>query len=145
MAYCWTVRDEKELEDVARGIKKEVPNLKFALYGDLGAGKTALTKAFSRIFKLNEEAESPTFGLLHLYQGADNLEVAHFDFYRLEDIEEAYDLGYEDYFYGENPVFVEWPEKIESLIPEHFSKIYIKLSADGSRSIRLEKPTTQRK
>lgn len=106
-----------------------------AFYGDLGAGKTTLIKVFCTLVGVDEEMSSPTFALVHEYQGSTG-PVFHFDFYRIKDEIEALDMGYEDYFYSGNLCLVEWPEKISGLLPEDLIKVEIESQA-GKRHITI--------
>ncbi|MDF3077173.1 MAG: tsaE [Sphingobacteriaceae bacterium] len=109
----------------------------FLFYGDMGAGKTTFIKAICEALGVSENTSSPTFSIVNEYplpQGP----VYHFDFYRLKTETEALDLGYEDYFYSGNYCFIEWPEKIPGLIPEHFVKVNISVESDGVRIIHAE-------
>ena len=94
-----------------------------SLNGDLGAGKTTLTKSIGRGLGVEEYITSPTFALINEYKG--RVPVYHFDVYRLEDIESLYDLGFEEYFYSEGVTIVEWGEKIIDFLPEYTINIYI--------------------
>ena len=105
--------------------------------GDLGAGKTTLIKAICDEMKVIDTVSSPTFSLLNVYQTQIGKELYHFDFYRIEDQMEAIDIGCDEYFYSKNYCFVEWPEKIHSLIPPRFIKISIKLDSENERVIRI--------
>jgi tRNA threonylcarbamoyladenosine biosynthesis protein TsaE len=78
---------------------------------------------------------SPTFALINEYKTPENTSLFHFDFYRIKDLEEAFDLGYEDYFYSGSYCFIEWPEKIESLLPENVVELKIEVSEDESRNL----------
>lgn len=86
------------------------------LNGDLGAGKTTLTKSIGIGLGVNEYITSPTFALINQYSG--KLPVYHFDVYRLENVEEIYDLGFDEYFYGNGVCIIEWADKIEKMIPK---------------------------
>lgn len=92
-----------------------VPGVVVALIGELGAGKTTLTKGIARGLEVPDLVHSPTFTLIHEHDG--RVPVYHFDLYRLDTPEELDDLGYEDYFYGDGVCVVEWAEKIERLLP----------------------------
>lgn len=87
------------------------------LNGDLGAGKTTMTKAIGQGLGVEEYITSPTFSLINQYEG--RLEVYHFDVYRLENVEDLYDLGFDEYFFGGGVCIIEWAEKIEKLLPEN--------------------------
>lgn len=86
------------------------------LNGDLGAGKTTMTKSIGRGLDVEEYITSPTFALINMYKG--RMVVYHFDVYRLENVDELYDLGFDEYFFGEGVCIIEWAEKIDRLIPE---------------------------
>jgi len=107
-------------------------------YGEMGAGKTTLIKSLCENLGVTEAVTSPTFSIVNEYIGASQ-KIYHFDFYRLKNQAEALDLGYEEYFYSEAWCFVEWPEKIAGLLPEHYIKIDINVLGDNSRRINIEK------
>jgi tRNA threonylcarbamoyladenosine biosynthesis protein TsaE len=98
----------------------------FLFEAPMGAGKTTLIKAFCKELGVTEPVTSPTFSIVNEYI-VGNSSIYHFDFYRLKDEQEAYDLGYEEYFYSGNYCFVEWPQKINSLLPEDAFLIKIEL------------------
>ena len=106
------------------------------IIGYMGAGKTTFIKAICDCLGVVDTVTSPTFAIVNEYQ-SDTVDypIYHFDFYRIKKLEEVYDMGYEDYFYGGNLCFLEWPELIESLLPEDVTKVHITTEADGSRTI----------
>jgi tRNA threonylcarbamoyladenosine biosynthesis protein TsaE len=108
-------------------------NKKIAFYGNLGAGKTTLIKEMCKVLGFKENTDSPTFSILNIYEG-ENI-IYHFDFYRIKSLDEVLELGFEEYFFSDEYVFLEWPEKIESLIPEDFSCIKIEINPDNTRKI----------
>ncbi|MDB5138102.1 MAG: tRNA ((37)-N6)-threonylcarbamoyltransferase complex ATPase subunit type 1 TsaE [Mucilaginibacter sp.] len=110
----------------------------FLFYGDMGVGKTTLIKALCECLGTDEPVTSPTFSIVNEYIGKGN-RIYHFDFYRLKDQSEAFDMGYEDYFYSDAYCFIEWPEKIPGLLPEHYIRIQIKVIDNNSREIIIEK------
>ena len=113
------------------------PNKKIAFYGNLGVGKTTLIKAISLQLGVTDLVQSPTFSIVNEYKlDLNNDKIFHFDFYRIKDEKEAYDLGYEDYFYSDNYCFIEWPEKIMNLINDEMVKIKICLE-DNIRKIEV--------
>ncbi len=108
-----------------------------AFYGNMGAGKTTLIKNLCAKLGVQDEVNSPTFALVNEYQTENLDSVFHFDFYRIKSLEEVFDIGYEDYFYGGSLCLLEWPELIDPLMPEHFIKVEITLGeTDTSRKIK---------
>ena len=104
----------------------------------MGAGKTTLIKSLGGCLGATENVTSPTFSIVNEYIGTGN-KIYHFDFYRLKDQTEALDMGYEEYFYSDAYCFIEWPEKIPDLLPEHYISIKINVTGDNSRQIIVEK------
>ena len=96
----------------------------YTLTGDLGVGKTVFTQGFARGLGVKEHVNSPTFTIVQEY-GEGRLPFYHFDVYRIGDIEEMDEIGYEDYFYGEGVCLIEWAELIEELLPEQYTEIHI--------------------
>ena len=128
------------LADINAAAKTFVDNMGdgkvFAFYGKMGAGKTTFVKAVCECLGVDDVITSPTFAIVNEYTSATTGDaIYHFDFYRIKKLEEVYDMGYEDYFYGGNLCFLEWPELIESLLPEDVTKVHITTEADGSRTI----------
>lgn len=111
----------------------------FAFYGAMGAGKTTLIKAICRALGSNDNITSPTFALINEYSTGQQSIIYHFDFYRIKKLEEAYDLGYEDYIYSGNYCFIEWPEMIEPLLPEGIVEVRIREAERGIRIIEAKK------
>ncbi|MFV0590801.1 MAG: tRNA (adenosine(37)-N6)-threonylcarbamoyltransferase complex ATPase subunit type 1 TsaE [Draconibacterium sp.] len=107
----------------------------FAFYGKMGAGKTTFIQSICRELGSNDNITSPTFALINEYNSGNMESIFHFDFYRIKDIEEAFDLGYEDYIYSGSYCLIEWPEMIEPLLPEKMVEVKIEVSEDGSRQI----------
>lgn len=126
---------EAQIEIVAAQIIENVPNKTLCFYGQMGAGKTTLIKALVKLLKGSSEANSPTFGIVNEYfDSKEDLIAYHFDFYRLNDESEAYDFGIEDYLNSDVWIFMEWPDKIASILPEDSVKI----------GIEVINPTTRR-
>jgi tRNA threonylcarbamoyladenosine biosynthesis protein TsaE len=103
----------------------------------MGAGKTTLVSELVRAMDSDDEVTSPTFALVNDYSLPQGRHVFHFDFYRIDNPGEAFDLGYEEYFFSGEMCLVEWPEKIEELLPENTLRIYIDPLSDGSRRITI--------
>jgi tRNA threonylcarbamoyladenosine biosynthesis protein TsaE len=107
------------------------------LEGDLGAGKTHFVKGFVEAFGVNRNAvTSPTFTIINEYDGS--IPIYHFDCYRLESIEEALEIGAEEYLYGVGVCIIEWPERIQSILPKHSKKIIIKTITPDSRELLFQ-------
>jgi len=109
----------------------------FAFYGSMGAGKTSFIKAICEELGVTDVINSPTFAIINEYSLPDGGSIYHFDFYRIEKLEEAFDMGYEEYFYSGEYCFIEWPEMIESLLPENSLKVSIHELPDGKRIIEF--------
>lgn len=112
----------------------------FAFYGKMGAGKTTFIQAICRALGSDDNVTSPTFALINEYNTPEMESIFHFDFYRIKELEEAYDLGYEDYVYSGSYCLIEWPEMIESLLPENLVEVRIEVQDDESRLITAQKP-----
>jgi ATPase, YjeE family len=107
-----------------------------AFYGPMGAGKTTLIKNLCHKLNVTDEVNSPTFAIVNEYVTTESEPIYHFDFYRIKRLEEAYDIGYENYFYSGNLCLLEWPQLIEPLLPETYIKVEIELgNSDNSRKI----------
>ncbi|MBQ5879873.1 MAG: tRNA (adenosine(37)-N6)-threonylcarbamoyltransferase complex ATPase subunit type 1 TsaE, partial [Alistipes sp.] len=113
------IESEEELSKVARLLLDALGDRTVvALRGEMGAGKTTLVRAIAEELGVEDQVTSPTFALVNQYEGNDGQRLFHFDFYRIDDEREAFDLGYEEYFYSGDLCLVEWPEKIERLMPD---------------------------
>ena len=128
------------LENIKAAAQQFVDNMGnnrvFAFYGKMGAGKTTFIKAICECLGVDDVITSPTFAIVNEYSSAESGQVIyHFDFYRIKKLEEVYDMGYEEYFDSGNPCFIEWPELIESLLPEDAVKVNIEEQEDGSRVV----------
>jgi len=113
-------------------------NTVFAFYGNMGAGKTTFIKAVCEELGVEDVINSPTFAIVNEYRSDSGELIYHFDFYRINKIEEAYDFGYEDYFFSGALCFIEWPEKIEELLPGDCVSVYIDVNEDNTRTVRVE-------
>ncbi|KYG76601.1 tRNA (adenosine(37)-N6)-threonylcarbamoyltransferase complex ATPase subunit type 1 TsaE [Roseivirga echinicomitans] len=109
------------------------------LMGQMGAGKTTLSKAICSELGVVDLVQSPTFSLVNEYLTDEGRTIYHFDFYRIEDIVELVNIGIEEYFDSGNLCLIEWPEKISELIPDEYMKIFIEALEDDSRVIKLTK------
>lgn len=118
-------------------ILAQKPKKVILFYGEMGAGKTTLIKAITKSLGVDETTGSPTFSLVNEYQIDDENPIYHFDFYRLKNESEAYDIGIEEYLYSGYWCFVEWADKIPTLIPAEHSTVRIKALSNGNREIEL--------
>ena len=126
----------EELKDVAKKLIKEFPDERvFAFYGKMGAGKTTFIQSICEVLGTDDIVTSPTFALINEYTSVEFPSIYHFDFYRINDMEEAFDLGYEDYVYSGDYCFIEWPEMIEPLLPNKFVEVKIEALEDQTRKI----------
>ena len=107
-----------------------------AFYGKMGAGKTTFIKALCQTLGVEDVITSPTFSLVNEYTDSEGNSIFHFDFYRIKKLDEVYDMGYEDYFYGGSLCLLEWPELIEDILPEEALKVTITEEVDGSRKLK---------
>jgi tRNA threonylcarbamoyladenosine biosynthesis protein TsaE len=126
-----------QIKEVATQILAANPKKIILFNGEMGVGKTTLIKQLCKNLGVQDATSSPTFSLVNEYYTSDNQIVYHFDFYRLNKETEALDMGVDDYLYSGNWCFIEWSEKIASLLPEETSIITIELLADGKRELKL--------
>ena len=125
-----------ELEEIARKLLMNFSETKvWCFYAEMGSGKTTLIKKLGEELGVIDEMSSPTFSIVNEYRTKNGEVVYHFDCYRLNDLDEALEIGIEDYLFSGNLCLVEWPELIEALLPEHYLKININLVGDNARSL----------
>ena len=129
--------DIGEIERIAKYVIDHVDSKILLFYGEMGVGKTTLIKALVKVLGGTSEVTSPTFSLVNEYE-VENDMVYHFDFYRLKEVHEALDIGIDEYIDSGNWVFIEWPSKIDVLLPKDVEKIHLKLNKNGSRALDLE-------
>ncbi|MCQ2300446.1 MAG: tRNA (adenosine(37)-N6)-threonylcarbamoyltransferase complex ATPase subunit type 1 TsaE [Bacteroidales bacterium] len=130
-----TFSHTEQLPQVAKSLIETFPDERFfAFFGKMGVGKTTLIKELCAFLGVEDNVCSPTFAIINEYSSGDGEPVYHFDFYRLKSLDEAYDLGYEEYFFSGSYCFSEWTEKIEPILPEHYLRIDI-TETDGIRTL----------
>lgn len=129
-----------KLVDIAHKIIQAFPQSRvFAFWGEMGAGKTTLIKQLCSVLNVTHTVNSPTFAIINEYLTQDNQKVFHCDFYRIKNLNEAMDLGLDDYFDSHCYCFLEWSENITSLLPDHFVRVEITTNADLTRTIQVHK------
>lgn len=128
-----------ELPKVAEAVLGELRGRGVVLFrGPMGAGKTTLISRIAAALGAEDTVTSPTFALVNQYEGEGGRRIYHFDFYRINNVEEALDLGYEEYFYSGELCLVEWPEKIEPLLPEDAMTVTITVGEDEHRCFTID-------
>lgn len=131
--------DKREIPEAARRIIEFCKGEKIWVFqGRMGAGKTTFIKEIARQMGVTDLVSSPTFSIVNEYRDVQGQPIYHFDFYRVDDPEEALDIGSEEYFYSGNYCWVEWAEKIFPYIPEKFALIEIKAGLNDERGISLK-------
>lgn len=131
------VHSTDELLGKAAAILSAFPHSRiFALSGQLGAGKTTLVKAFGEILNVEDKIHSPTFSLVNEYSSLKTGPVYHLDLYRMERLEDFYDIGYEEYLYSGHYCFLEWPDLIRELLPQTY--VYINIEVVNKEKRRIE-------
>ncbi len=126
-----------EVTSVAQWVIDNTQHKSLLFYGEMGVGKTTLIKEIVQLLGSKDIVSSPTFSIANEYE-AEGFSIYHFDFYRIEDEVEVHDIGFEDYFlHKDDWQLMEWPELITNLLPENATRLHIRLSNDGSRSIEM--------
>jgi tRNA threonylcarbamoyladenosine biosynthesis protein TsaE len=127
-----------DLEKIAEAFVKKAGNCKIWLFhGEMGSGKTTFIKQVCKVLGVTDVMSSPTFSIVNEYKTKDQQRVFHFDFYRIKSEAEAYEIGTEEYFYSGDYCFIEWPEKIPSMIPAQRADVEIKPENQTQRTIAL--------
>lgn len=127
------IKGTAELPLVAEQLLAYAKGQKFFIFeGEMAAGKTTFIKAFCNVLGVADVVSSPTFSIVNEYESPVG-PAYHFDFYRLKNLQEAYDIGYDEYFYSDNYCLVEWPEKVAELLPESYVKVQISVTTTQSR------------
>jgi tRNA threonylcarbamoyladenosine biosynthesis protein TsaE len=110
----------------------------FAFFGQMGAGKTTFIKAICKELGVADAVNSPTFTIVNEYRAAKGFPIYHFDFYRINKITEAYDIGIDEYFCGDGLCLIEWPEKIKEILPDDCFQVFVYVDDEGNRTIEIE-------
>ncbi|MDE6381717.1 MAG: tRNA (adenosine(37)-N6)-threonylcarbamoyltransferase complex ATPase subunit type 1 TsaE [Muribaculaceae bacterium] len=134
-----TVKSEKDIDRAARefleaaGARRHI-----AFHAPMGAGKTTFTSAICRVLGVTDDVSSPTFSIINEYRDRDNRPVFHFDFYRIDNDAQAFDLGLDEYFDSGALCLMEWPENAEAFLPDDTLHVSIGVLDDGSRIISFD-------
>ena len=132
------ISDIGQLPEVARNLLETFSEERFfAFFGKMGVGKTTLIKELCAALGVEDNVCSPTFAIVNEYSTREGEPVYHFDFYRMKSLAEAYDIGYEEYFYSGCYCFTEWTEKIEDILPDRYVRVTI-TERDGTRTLVAE-------
>lgn len=133
------ITSQEELPEVARAVVEAIGRRTVVAFrGQMGAGKTTLIREIAAELGAADTVTSPTFAIVNQYKGEGNRRIFHFDFYRIDDVREAYDFGYEEYFYSGDICLVEWPEKIEALLPDNVVTVRITVDSETARTFEIE-------
>ncbi len=134
-----TIHSTSELSEVAQTVIESLDGRSVvAFVGEMGAGKTTLISAIMEYLQSADTVTSPTFALVNQYFTGEGDAVYHFDFYRINSIAEAFDMGYEEYFYSGDLCLVEWPERVEQLLPDNVMVVRIETLDTTSRRFIIE-------
>lgn len=125
------------LEEVADFLLNNAQNRILAMYGEMGMGKTTFSRVLCSRLRVDDEVNSPTFSLVNEYRASNGEPVYHFDFYRINDEQEALDMGCEEYFYSGAWCIIEWPENISNVLPEEAVVVRITASSPDSRQFDI--------
>ena len=128
------INDIENIHEAAREFIHQIGDARvFAFYGKMGAGKTTFIKAICEELGCQDVITSPTFAIVNEYFTAEGEPVYHFDFYRIDSIDEAVKIGFDDYLYSGDYCFIEWTEKVEEMLPDDCVRVDIKVLEDGRR------------
>ncbi|MCF8364213.1 MAG: tRNA (adenosine(37)-N6)-threonylcarbamoyltransferase complex ATPase subunit type 1 TsaE [Bacteroidales bacterium] len=136
MSARYIAKSPRDLPEIAQALLTKYPDPGvFAFYGKMGAGKTTFIREICNALKVTDNVSSPTFAIINEYHTRVESNVYHFDFYRINKLAEAIDLGTEEYFYSDNYCLVEWPELIEDILPDQAIKVTIEVDPENDSRI----------
>lgn len=128
-----SIKSRADLAGAAETLLTFAEGQKFFVFeGEMAAGKTTFIQAICKALGVEDRVSSPTFSIVNEYEMANDL-IYHFDFYRLKSLQEAYDIGYEEYFFSGHYCFVEWPQKVAPLLPENYIRIELQIKSENER------------
>jgi tRNA threonylcarbamoyladenosine biosynthesis protein TsaE len=128
----------EKLPEVAAAIIATAKNKTLLFYGEMGVGKTTLIKEICKQLNVLDKISSPTFSLVNEYQTSEKEAVFHFDFYRITNEEEAFDMGIEEYLYNNDWCLIEWPQNVENLLPLESVEIHLSILENGQRNLQIK-------
>ena len=137
MELNFEINNENELDFISKEIIEKFKSKVFLFYGEMGVGKTAFIKSICKHLNVIDVVSSPTFSIVNQYINDQNEFMYHFDFYRTNNKNEIFDIGYEEYLFSDSFCFIEWPERLDNLLPNKYLEIKMKLR-DGNRLIRIK-------
>lgn len=126
-----------DLDSVANQVIDSLKSKILLFYGDMGVGKTTLIKAIIKALGSNDVVSSPTFSIVNEYELNGEDKVYHFDLYRINDLEEAYNFGIEEYLYSNHWIIIEWPEIIEDILTDEVDIIHLNIESENKRNLKL--------
>ena len=137
MELNFEINNENELDYISKEIIEKFKSKVFLFYGEMGVGKTAFIKSICKHLNVLDVVSSPTFSIVNQYVNDQDEFMYHFDFYRTNNKNEIFDIGYEEYLFSDSFCFIEWPERLDNLLPNKYLEIKMKLR-DGNRIIRIK-------
>lgn len=138
MQHTLTIDNLANLPQVAQSfLAQTAPAKVIAFYGPMGVGKTTFIKELCQLLGVEDVVNSPSFAIINEYRSQTDEPVYHFDCYRLKDIEEALNIGTEEYLYADQYCFIEWPEKIEELLPDNTLRVHLSKDNQNSRILQF--------
>ena len=137
MELNFEINNENELDFISKEIIENFKSKVFLFYGEMGVGKTTFIKSICRHLNVLDVVSSPTFSIVNQYVNDQDEFMYHFDFYRTNNKNEIFDIGYEEYLFSDSFCFIEWPERLDNLLPNKYLEIKMKLR-DGNRVIKIK-------
>ena len=137
MELNFEINNENELDFISKEIIEKFKSKVFLFYGEMGVGKTAFIKSICKHLNVIDVVSSPTFSIVNQYVNDQDEFMYHFDFYRTNNKNEIFDIGYEEYLFSDSFCFIEWPERLDNLLPDKYLEIKMKLNK-GNRVIKIK-------
>lgn len=137
MELSFEISNENELDFISKEIFEKFKSKVFLFYGEMGVGKTAFIKSICKHLNVIDVVSSPTFSIVNQYVNDQDEFMYHFDFYRTNNKNEIFDIGYEEYLFSDSFCFIEWPERLDNLLPDKYLEIKMKLNK-GNRVIKIK-------